>query len=739
VRFNAAAMAGLAFLVGGAFLLQASIVRAVDVKVEECVNLRLHFSTVRITLYESGIELDEKKMTGIISDLDAVSPHVDEVAEGFFGLTFPGVKSSYEAVRLTADDLDAEIKSFRRTDRLENLRIGAQREIFDATTVCSLAENEFKLLGKRVRLITSIAVSAAAAAAAAAAVALSLFFSGRIGRAADKLVSFSAAIAAGKTDREISYDEDEFSPVYDAMLNMSLSRRRVHDELEREEARLRRVGKELRETSEFLDKIVTNASAPIVVWGTDFTITMFNRAFERMTLYRAGEVIGKRLSMLFSEETAADSFRKITRALEGEQWDSVDMPVRRKDGSIRIVLWNSANILDNDGSVAATVAQGQDITDRIETLRELKASERRFRMLFSEMQTGFALHEILCDGSGNPIDYRFLEINPAFEKLLGRNAEDVIGRTVRTIMPGTEQYWIDNYGAVALSGEPRRFENYASEIGRYFEVVAYSPERMKFAVLFSDITERKQAEAKIIQMNAELERKVEERTIRLETYTRELEAFSYSVSHDLRAPLRSIEGFGAALEEDFGALLPADAHDYITRIRNATTRMGNLIDDLLSLSRITRSEIVLSDFNISAMFQSVFDELAAASLGRHARVEIQPDVYVRGDPRLVLIVVTNLASNAWKFTSRRSDSQISFSARDENGRALCVLSDNGAGFDMKWYDKLFGAFQRLHSAQDFPGTGIGLAIAQRVIAKHGGTIRAESEPGKGASFLFTLS
>jgi len=458
-----------------------------------------------------------------------------------------------------------------------------------------------------------------------------------------------------------------------------------------------------------------------------------------MTLYRAAEVIGRRLSMLFSEETAAASFGKIRRALDGEQWDSVDMPIRRKDGSIRIVLWNSANILDDDGSVAATVAQGQDITDRIETLQELKASERRFRMLFTEIQVGVALHEIICDGEGRPIDYRYLEVNPAFERLVGRPAASVIGRTVREIMPRTELLWIERFGEVALSGQPQHFEEFSRELGKYYEVVAYSPERGKFAVLFSDVTERTLAEQKILQMNAELERKVEERTIRLETYAKELEAFSYSVSHDLRAPLRSIEGFSTALEEDFGASLPEAGRGYLRRICGATSRMGQLIDDLLVLSRITRAELNVVDVDISGMFAEAFAELSQSAPRSGMTLEIQPSVAVRGDERLVRIVVTNLASNAWKFTSKRDDPRITFSARDEGGRTVCVLSDNGAGFDMKWYDKLFGAFQRLHSAQDFPGTGIGLAIAQRVIAKHGGTIRAESEPERGASFLFTLS
>lgn len=668
-RLNAAATIALAVLVAAMFIVQSRVLRAVDSKIEKCVSLRLHLGDIRIVLYESENDLDEKKAAAIESQLAALSGLVREADAEIYGVKNHGITERYSPLLVMVSDMSRRLRVLRgeaRREYLDTMRLRAQRGILDTVTSCAAAENGFKQLRKHIRVVTTAAVIASVTVAACAALALSLFFSGRIQNSVARLAAHSRAVSSGQTGPPDGVGEDdEFFPVYEAMREMALSLQRASEDLAREDSRLRRVGAELRETSEFLDKIVTNASAPIVVWGSDFTITMFNRAFERMTLYRASEVIGRRLSMLFSEETAAASFEKIRRALDGEQWDSVDLPIRRKDGAIRIVLWNSANILAGDGSVAATVAQGQDITDRIETLRELKASERRYRMLFSEIQTGIALHEIICDGSGNPIDYRFLEVNPAYEQLVGRAASALIGRTVREVMPRTERFWIERFGGVALNGEPGRFEGYACELARYFEVVAYSPERRKFAVLFSDITERKLAEQKIMQMNAELERKVEERTIRLETYTKELEAFSYSVSHDLRAPLRSIEGFSTALEEDFAQALPAPARDYLSRIRGATSRMGSLIDDLLSLSRITRSEMDVADIDISAMFCAAFDELALSLPRAGVVLRIQPGVIVRGDARLVQIVVTNLASNAWKFTSGRDDPRISFDAREE--------------------------------------------------------------------------
>jgi PAS domain S-box-containing protein len=745
VRLNAVAIFSLAILVGIVFFCQMLIVDAVDKKISSCITLRSKLNEIRVMLYESDAAGD-REIFSKIESMFRESETIAESLDGYLSLS----RRQYHDVSIYLERINGilcEIKGSRslyqgygRSEHFSDLKVRLQSSLYDGVAVSLSTEQELSGLLLRIRIVIASVAIGSIAAAALAAFFLSVFFSRRIDGAVERLVRLSREISGGKIIPEVFLSaDDEFAAVYDAMHDMALSLRRIYEELAKEESRLRRMGNELRETSVFLDKIVSNASAPIVVWGTDFTITMFNRAFERMTGYRAAEVVGKRLSILFSEENAAASFDKISRALDGEQWDSVEMSVRKKDGGIRIILWNSANIIDDDGVVSATVAQGQDITERMETLRALKESERRFRMLFSEMQLGFALHEIICNPEGRPIDYRFIEVNPSFERMTGHSSAEVVGRTVREVMPGTEQYWIDIYGVVALTGIPRNFENYAGEIGSYFEVVVYSPEINRFATVFSDITERKNSEEKIHSLNLELEKKVEDRTRRLESYAHELEAFSYSVSHDLRAPLRSIEGFGRALEEDFGSVIPAEGLGYLSRIRNASTKMAHLIDDLLTLSRITRADMDIVDFDISAMTYSVFEEIGAAQPRENVELTIVPGIWARGDERLVRIALMNLASNAWKFSFKREPAKITFYSRDEDGKKSFIMSDNGAGFDMRWYDKLFGAFQRLHSAQEFPGTGIGLAIVQRVVSKHGGMIRAEGEPDKGASFFFTLS
>lgn len=236
-------------------------------------------------------------------------------------------------------------------------------------------------------------------------------------------------------------------------------------------------------------------------------------------------------------------------------------------------------------------------------------------------------------------------------------------------------------------------------------------------------------------LNEQLEERVKQRTAELEATNRELEAFSYSVSHDLRAPLRSVDGFSAALVEDFGDVLNGEARDYIARIRRGVQRMGQLIDSLLQLSRITRAELVREPFNLSTLVEEVTSDIAAQHPDRTISFVIQPDLEVDGDPKLLRIALENLIGNAVKFTSRRPDAVIEFGISPAREY---FISDNGAGFDMQYASKLFNAFQRLHGDKDFVGSGIGLATVARIIRRHRGHIRAEGQIGRGAVFSFTL-
>jgi signal transduction histidine kinase/HAMP domain-containing protein len=263
---------------------------------------------------------------------------------------------------------------------------------------------------------------------------------------------------------------------------------------------------------------------------------------------------------------------------------------------------------------------------------------------------------------------------------------------------------------------------------------------ISFAMEFAEKeTERKRADGEVRKLNVELEQRVVERTAQLEAANKELEAFSYSVSHDLRAPLRSIDGFSQALQEDYGEKVEGQGKDYIRRIRAATQRMADLIDALLTLSRVTRSEIRLEEVNLSRLARTIATDLQKIQPDRQAEFIIAEGLTANGDARLLRIVMENLIGNAWKFTSKKKNVCIELgSLKQDDGKLAYFIKDNGAGFDMAYADKLFGAFQRLHGTEEFSGTGIGLATVQRIIHRHGGRVWAEGEPEKGATFYFTF-
>ena len=257
--------------------------------------------------------------------------------------------------------------------------------------------------------------------------------------------------------------------------------------------------------------------------------------------------------------------------------------------------------------------------------------------------------------------------------------------------------------------------------------------------LEQDIVKLEQADAEIQQLNTALEQRVVERTAQLEAVNQELEAFSYSVSHDLRTPLRSIDGFSQALIEDYGEHLDSVGHDYLNRVRRAAQRMGLLIDDLLRLARITRAEMKQVPVDLSAMALEVIEDLHKHKGYSEAPFRVQADLAAYGDPALLRIVMVNLLDNAWKYSSKIAQPRIEVGSVIQNGRTVYFVRDNGAGFDMAYVGKLFGAFQRLHHDEDFPGTGVGLATVKRIVHRHGGEIWAEGQPNAGAVFSFTLS
>ncbi len=362
-----------------------------------------------------------------------------------------------------------------------------------------------------------------------------------------------------------------------------------------------------------------------------------------------------------------------------------------------------------------------------QTEAALRESEERYHSLFEHMTEGFALHEIVCDDRGVPSDYRFLDINPAFEQLTGMRREDVVGRLVTEVLPAIEPDWISTYGEVTLTGIPVHFENYAAPLKRHYEVFAYRPAPRQFACIFMDVTLRKQAET-------ELKR----HTALLEETNREMESFSYSVSHDLRAPLRAIDGYARMIMKRQEETFDAETRRQFNLIQENARTMGQLIDDILAFSRLGRQPVTSEAIDMDALVREVWGELQTINPGRQMNLTIGPLPAGCGDRALIKQVVANLISNAVKFTGNRDPAAIEVAGEEREGEAVYSVKDNGVGFDMRYSDRLFVVFQRLHAVEEFEGTGVGLAIVQRIVLRHGGRVWAEGETDLGATFWFSL-
>jgi PAS domain S-box-containing protein len=346
--------------------------------------------------------------------------------------------------------------------------------------------------------------------------------------------------------------------------------------------------------------------------------------------------------------------------------------------------------------------------------------------------------------SGGRVEY----INPEFVESFGYRLEDIPTVTdwYNKIFPNIFDrrdfiaHWKEDLQkAKTSSREPRMF-NVTNKSGNIENIIFRQVilDEDKEYIICENVSERIQAEEKFRKLNEELEQRVKKRTAQLEATNRELEAFSYSVSHDLRAPLRSIDGFSLALLEEYNHQLDAEGKDYLNRVRSASQRMGQIIDDLLSLSRISRRELKKEKVNLSEMAERIMSKLEERDPDRKVDIVIGHKVTAFCDPNLIEVVLENLLSNAWKFTSKQEKAWIVFDTVLQDDELVYCVRDNGVGFDMAYAGKLFGAFQRLHKDSDFEGFGIGLATVMRIINRHEGRIWAEGYVNRGATFYFAL-
>jgi PAS domain S-box-containing protein len=393
-------------------------------------------------------------------------------------------------------------------------------------------------------------------------------------------------------------------------------------------------------------------------------------------------------------------------------------------------LWGSASPLrDPDGRVRGVVAAFLDITERIQVEEALKQSEEKYRNLFANMVEEVHFWKIEYDDLGRIKTWRLVDANPPALKTWGIGTiEDIRGKTTDEIFgPGSTEHYMPVVQKIVAEGVPYSYEDFFPQLCKYFQFTSV-PLRSYFITTGTDITKIKDTEESLRSYAASLE-----------ASNKELESFSYSVSHDLRAPLRSITGFSAILLEDYATVLDDEGKSYLKKISDSGELMGQLMDDLLKLSRVTRTDLNIEKLDLTDMARKIVDELRKDDPKRKVKVTIAPHMTANGDKNLLGLVLQNLLGNAWKYSSKTSEPRIEIGAMEHNGKQAYFVRDNGVGFDMTYADKLFKPFQRLHKATEFAGTGIGLATVQRIIRRHGGEVWAESKVGEGATFYFILN
>jgi PAS domain S-box-containing protein len=458
-----------------------------------------------------------------------------------------------------------------------------------------------------------------------------------------------------------------------------------------------------------------------------------NEAFCSIFGFSKEEVVGKtamELGMMFPETRSSI----LSKADADGKVSNTETILRDKHGKNINVLLSAENIYIQDKKYRFTVAT--DISERKQMEQELQA------------QRDFATQIINTMGQGLTVtgeDGCFEFVNPAYARMLGYESADLIGKQPTDVTVPDDHSVLYEQKEKRTAGITSTYESRLRRAdGRITHVLVTAVPRGhdgQFAgaiAVITDLTERLQAEEKIRQLNASLEQHVRQRTALLEASNQELETFAYTVSHDLRSPLRALDGFSDMLISEYSGQLDQQGVHYLTRIREGAQRMGYLIEDLLNLSKVTRIELTRQSVDLSQLAEEIVANLHSQDPQRQVDVEISPNLVVDGDANLLKIMLESLLRNAFKFSSQQKKAAIEFGMRDQAGERVYFVRDNGDGFDMAYADKLFAPFQRLHAMNEFPGNGIGLVTAKRIITRHGGRIWVEARVNQGATFYFTL-
>ncbi|MGE0645866.1 MAG: PAS domain S-box protein [Nitrospira sp.] len=495
--------------------------------------------------------------------------------------------------------------------------------------------------------------------------------------------------------------------------------------------------KRAEEAKGFLAAIVTSSPDAIITKSVEGIILSWNQGAEGLFGYLAEEIVGQRVERLVPEELRDEELRLRQRVLLGTSVEQFETQRCNKHKRLIDVSISMSPIHDETGAIVATAQTMRDITLRKQTEEALRRSEERFRSLTTNIPQ--LVWSCRSDGSCEYLSEQWMTYTgTTLEHNLGYGWLDLVHPDDA---PVVDRIWKES----VASGSPfmTEYRLKAADGSYYWQLARATAQRNDKGEIYvwfgttTDISAQKDNEATLEQFNSLLESRSEA----LAAANKELEAFSYSVSHDLRAPLRTMTGFAQALLEDYGEKLEPEASRYLTIISNGARQMGRLIDDLLSFSRLSRQNLTVGSISLAELVQEIREELAADQAGRTIEWDIADLPMCRGDRTTIKLVLANLLGNAVKYTRPRDRAkiQVGWQADQQPARSCRIfVRDNGVGFDMRYADKLFVVFQRLHRAEEFEGTGIGLAIVQRIVHRHGGRVWAEGQTGEGATFWFTL-